>query len=405
MTPHLQAASAWSSGRSIAQTTSRVTAAIAAQLDTAPALAILVATELSPIDLREATALIRAQLEPSVLIGATAPGLIAKEGTLTETPCIAILALTGLDAHPFTLDSLENAGETFPASIDRLGQIIGTRDNARATILLANPKGLAIQAMLPHLNAARGLGRNYPILGSTIDNATLILDDRITSNALVGVTLCGDFRFDAITSQGTTPVGADLIVTRAKGNLIQGLAGRPAIEALNSARQVAGAHTPLLLARLIDENSPTRGRGDYLIRTIVGIDEHSGSIAADELIRTGQTVRFHRHDPETAQSDLAMLLDGHTLDGTPAAAIVFSGADRRVPDGVVLARAFAQPKPGATRSRAGKELAGSTSTLPILGPTGAGEIGPIQGLSYLHRQSAVVGLFRAPEKKLTAEGR
>lgn len=401
----LQAAAAWSSGRSIADAAVRATSTIRSRLDPTPDLCILIATELSPIDLREAVDRVRAELSPRVLIGATATALVAAEGTLSDTPAIGLLALAGVDAHWFTLDTLDQAGEDFPASIDRLGEIMGARDDARATIVLANQKGLALQAMLPRLNAARGVGRRFPILGAAIDDATLILDGETSGHRLVGVTLRGDFRFDAITSQGTTPIGSDLVVTRAKGNLLQGLSGRPAIEALAQAHQIAGTDAPLQLARLIDENSPTRGRADYLVRTIVGMDEASGSIAADELIRPGQTVRFHKHNRDIAESDLAMLLDGHKMDGPPTAAIVFSGAGRKVPDGVVLARAFAQAQPGATRSRGGKELTRPASTVPILGPAGAGEIGPIRSVSYLHRQSAVVGLFRASEKSIKPQER
>ncbi len=401
----LQAASAWSSARSITDATARVTSSINAQLDTTPDLALVIATELSSTDLRQARDQIRAELNPKTLLGTTAPALIAAEGTLTETPAIAVLALIGVHAHPFTLDALEQPGETFPASIDHLAQITGTADDTRATIVLANPKGMAIQAMLPRLNASRGLGRTHPILGTTIEDATLLLNDDTIHQGLVGVTLSGDFRVDAITSQGATPVSENLVVTRAKGNLIQGLGGRPALEALARAHQVAGTDTPLLLARLIDENSPTRGRGDYLMRTIVGMDEQSGSIAADELIRAGQTVRFHRADRAMGEADLAMLLDGHKLDGPPAAALAFSGSLRKIPDGVVLARAFAPAKPGSHRSRSGQELAGVSHTLPILGPAGAGEIGPIRSVSYLHRQSAVVALFRAPEKNIKPQER
>lgn len=368
-----------------------------------PSVAIVLGTGMGAGDAERVVTIVRSALSPFTLIGAVGPALIAGEGTLSEALGVGVLAI----AHPdvrgsaFCLEDLHEAGEDFPASMDRLGEAMGAGDDARATIVLADARGLAIQSLLPRLNAARGVGRRFPILGSVLGAsdgpAMLLIGDRVLDAGLVGVTISGDIGVDVFTSQGATPLAPDMIVTASKGNLVRTISGVAALQVLRGlhAGDRQRGHVPgVMLGRLIDENLSTRGRGDYLMRTIVGFDEQSGSIAIDEALRVGQTVRFHRRDREIAAGDLEMLLDAQKLHGGPLGAIVFGGVGRGVPDGVVVSRAFARTTPGSSRARGGHEIAGQTPSIPLLGLGGAGEIGPIRGVSHLHRQSAVVALLR-----------
>jgi len=303
------------------------------------------------------------------------------------------MAISGIDAHTFSIRDIHKAGEDFPQLVDEIGHTIAASDDARGTIILASRKGLAIQALLPRLNAARGVERSFPILGGLMsDNARLLLDGTSHDQRLVGVTLCGPLRVDAFTSQGIAPVGHDLIVTSAKGHLIRTLGARPALDQLTHARHAARA--PLMLGRLIDENSTTRGRADYLMRRIVGTDETTRSLAVDEQIRVGQTVRFHRYDEQTARDDLIMLLDGYQLDSPPAGAIVFSDTARALPDGTIVSDAFRSTAPGESLSRSGKVLSAHRPSFPLLGMGCAGQIAPIGTWAHLHHNAAVVALLR-----------
>ena len=48
----------------------------------------------------------------------------------------------------------------------------------------------------------------------------------------------------------------------------------------------------LHLGRAFTEIKPVLGRGDFLIRNVVGIDRDSGAIAISDMIEVGQTVQF-----------------------------------------------------------------------------------------------------------------
>ncbi len=398
----VEVASAWSSADEVLDASLRAVDAVQGRLSRPPQLVLLLGTLLDLAQLEQAATLIDDALASPTIIGATADALIAGEGTLSQTRSVGMLAIAGdgVRAHPFTQEDLRESGEDFPATIDRMSEAIGAADDTRATIMLASSRGLAIQSMLPRLNAARGVGRRFPILAGIVDpgsnDVAMLAPAGPQRGGIVGMTLSGDLAIDAITSQGAAPIGPELIVTDAKHHLVRSLSGRPALQVLQSLGVRAGA---CLLGRLIDENRPTRGRGDFLMRTIVGVDPSSGSIALDEPLRPGQTVRFHRHDPPTARGDLEMLLDAQKLHGPAKGAIVFAGCRRGIPEGPLIDRAFAPPSPGTSRSKGGAEITPHPRGLPILGISCSAEVGPIRGVSYLHHSSAVVGLIREPSEQ------
>ena len=111
-------------------------------------------------------------------------------------------------------------------------------------------------------------------------------------------------------SQGATPVGPEMTITAARGNVIDELASKPAIERLREAigeldpREQALAAQGLMLGIVIDENQPEYERGDFLVRPILGADPEAGPLALGERVRVGQTVRMHVRDGATADEDL-----------------------------------------------------------------------------------------------------
>ena len=122
-------------------------------------------------------------------------------------------------------------------------------------------------------------------------------------------------------SQGATPVGPEMTITAARGNVIEELASKPAIERLREAigeldpHEQALAAQGLMLGIVIDENQPDYERGDFLVRPIIGADPEAGSLALGERVRVGQTVRMHVRDGATADEDLR---DGAARPGAGA---------------------------------------------------------------------------------------
>ena len=111
-------------------------------------------------------------------------------------------------------------------------------------------------------------------------------------------------------SQGAAPVGPEMTVTGAEGNVVSELASKPALDRLREViedfdhHEQALAAEGLLLGIVIDENQPEYERGDFLVRPIVGVDPATGAVAVGNHMRVGQTVRIHVRDASSASDDL-----------------------------------------------------------------------------------------------------
>src|SRR5437016_4706967 len=146
-----------------------------------------------------------------------------------------------------------------------------------------------------------------------LEDGLRVVRDRIGADAVVGCGAQGvvgsgpqleqggvDVR--PCVSQGARPIGPEMVVTAGEGNVIEELASKPALVRLKEAiaeldfAERTLAAQGLLLGIVIDENRPEYGRGDFLIRGLLGVDEESGSISVGEQVRVGQTVRLQVRD-------------------------------------------------------------------------------------------------------------
>jgi small ligand-binding sensory domain FIST len=185
-----------------------------------------------------------------------------------------------------------------------------------------------------------------------------------------------------VVSQGCRPLGQPMIVTRAEGNLVLDLAGRPALDRLEEAvadaspderaRLAAGLHIGIA----VDEHRMTFESGDFLVRAVVGADRDAGALALGQRVEVGTTVQFHVRDAEAADQDLRRLMAGRDGDG----ALVFTcnGRGRHL---------FGVPDHDA------RVVAEAIDSRAVAGMFCAGEIGPVGTRSYLHSFTASVVLF------------
>ena len=139
--------------------------------------------------------------------------------------------------------------------------------------------------------------------------AALLSDGEVVREGAVGVTLAGvDVR--PCVSQGARPIGPEMVITAAEGNVVHELASQPALERLKQAileldpHDRALATQGLLLGIVVDENKPDYRRGDFLVRGLLGVDEESESISVGERVRVGQTIRMQVRDGASADEDL-----------------------------------------------------------------------------------------------------
>jgi small ligand-binding sensory domain FIST len=336
------------------------------------------------------------RLEPRNLIGCGAGGTLAQGRELEETPGVVVWAasLPGAEVSTMHLRA-ERDGDGFrllglPADLARpaAGDATG---RGEAIIPLCDPFSFPSELLLEALERARP---RAPVLGGLASAAfaggtVLLRDGDVHSDGAVAASLTGVEVLPCV-SQGATPVGAEMAITAAEGNMIAELAGKPAMERLGEViaalpereRELAAAG--VLLGIVIDENRPSYERGDFLVRPIIGADRESGAVVTAERVRVGQTIRLHVRDAASADEDLreALRVQAQALgDRGAAGALLFTCNGRG-------SNMFEVPDHDAA---AIEDSLGA----PAGGFFCAGEIGPVGGRNFLHGFTATMAVFPA----------
>jgi small ligand-binding sensory domain FIST len=326
------------------------------------------------------------RLDPAHLIGCGAGGVVGAGREIEEGPGAVVWAASMPDAdistHHFRL---ERVGDD--------AALVGLPDEVPGDclILLADPYTFSTEALLASLNESRP---DMPVLGGLASAAvagggTLFRDGDVLAEGAVGCSLSGIPVLPCV-SQGAAPVGPEMTITAAEGNVIEELASRPAIERLSEAigslpsREQELARGGVMLGMVIDENKPEYRRGDFLIRPIIGADQEAGTIAIGEPVRVGQTVRLHVRDAASADEDLreALEIQAEALASSrPAGALLFTCNGRG-------SHMFNLPDHDAA-------ALDDALGVPAGGFFCAGEIGPVGGRNFLHGFTATMAVFPA----------
>ena len=331
-------------------------------------------------------------LSPEALVGCGAGGVLGGRREIEGGTAVVVWAASLGEA----------TAQTFHAEARQIDEGIAIEgfpdlSGADGAILLPDPYTFPTDLVLHDL---RTRAPGVPVIGGMAsaeadgdpdeDGALLLHGHEAVTGGAVGIRLDGVELLPCV-SQGATPVGPELTITAAEGNVISELAGRPALEKLRDvigelpgeARELVSRG--LLLGLVIDGGKPEYLQGDFLVRGLVGADPDAGSIAVAAGVRPGQVVRLHARDADSADRDLreALTLRREALGGAaPAGALVFTCNGRgRGMFGVADHDAEA----------IGDEL----GDVPSAGFFAAGEIGPVGGESFLHGFTATVGVFPA----------
>jgi small ligand-binding sensory domain FIST len=331
------------------------------------------------------------RLEPASLIGCGAGGTLASGREVEAGPGLAVWAASLPGAEVTTLHvAAEREGDEVVLT-GLTSELEGAPRPDEAVILLADPYSFPAELLLDELAELRP---GTPVLGglssAAVDGGSVLMrDGEVLTGGAVGALVSGVEVLPCV-SQGAAPVGPEMTITAAEGNIINELASRPAIERLGEViaelpeREQALAANGVLLGIVIDENRPEHVRGDFLVRPIVGADRASGSVATGEAVRVGQTVRLHVRDAVSADEDLRSALRDQVEalgDAGAAGALLFTCNGRGshmfdVPD----------HDAGTLQDALGAPAAGFFC---------AGEIGPVGGRNFLHGFTATIAVFPA----------
>jgi len=349
----------------------------------APDLALVFACGAEPDDVAAALERAGELSGATTAIGCSAPGVIGggRGVELTSAVSVWVGALPGVGLRSFHLEVLRTS-----ESIAVVGMPVHRPDD-RAAVMLVDPWSFPVDAFVEQANdALPGL----PISGANAigmrgaGSTRLLADGVVRDRGAVGVVLGGDVAPVPLVSQGCRPVGPTMTVTAADGNLVLGLAGRPATAKLEELlvqlppAEQAMVSSGLLLGVAMDEYADEHGLGDFLVRRVVGVDAERDGLVVDDVVAVGQTVQLQVRDAESAGHDLDRLLA--TVPGDVAGALLFACTGRG-------ADLFGTADHDVQAVRTGLRTSG------VAGMFAAGEIGPVAGRSHLHTFTASVLAF------------
>lgn len=367
------------------QAVGEVAGAVLEHLGEAPDLAVVFVSASHAGALEDIAAALRSLLAPDVLIGCAAGSVVGGSHEVEGGPAISLWAARVASVTPLRLLTEEHDGEAVISGVPSPELLTEDR---QVVLVLADPFSFPADDFLTGLREQVGL--DLPVVGGLASAAPgpggnrLVLGSEVVSDGAVAVVV-GGIDVATVVSQGCRPIGEPMTITRGEGHLIHELAGRPALDRVQELvaslgpRDLALARSGLHVGRVIDERKLDYGRGDFLIRSVLGADRTTLAVAVGDRIEVGDTVQFQVRDAESADEDLRALMAPSRGEG----ALLFTCNGRG-------SQLFGKADHDAGIVSAA--LAGA----PVAGMSCAGEIGPVGATSFLHGFTASVALFRDP---------
>jgi small ligand-binding sensory domain FIST len=342
-------------------------------------------------DAEELPALLGKELAPLRALGGNVAGTIAGGREVEGRPSIAILAmrLPGARVHSFALTPSELSrledGRALVAALDLYPT------DAPKLLALSDPMSADPERLLALVNDAYP---GAPLVGGLasgvqLGRPTWLLHDReVLARGTAAVALTGDVAFDVLVAQGCRPIGDPLVVTKSEGNVLQELGGRPPLEVLRETLSRCPpddqrlARRSLFAGLAMSEGKSRPGRGDFVVRNLLGFDQGTGALVLGAVPRRGQTLQFQLRDAKTSDQDLQSLLGALPEGGaSPRGGFLVSCCGR----GLGL---YGEPDHDVSlvQSRLGP--------LPLAGFFASGEYGPVGGRNYVHGYTSSLAVIR-----------
>jgi small ligand-binding sensory domain FIST len=344
-------------------------------------------------------ALLAREFESAFLFGCCAGGVIGGGRELEDRPALSLTAavLPDVKLHGTHFETVDVP----PVFVERRmwedTLQVGAHENP-AFLLLADPFSFAADGLL------KGLDRAFPGSpkigglasgGRQPGTTALYLNDRVYHSGLIVLSMTGDIEVHTTLAQGSRPIGDPMFVTGVHDNLIRELDGRVPREVLSAVfERLPAADRKLFSEALYIGIGAARDRseyrsGDFLIRSILGLDPKSGALWIGDQVEANTVVQLHLRDAVSAAQDIERSLKAHrqALSGNePAASLLFSCVSRG-------AGFYGQPDHDSNAYRR------IVADIPVGGFFCGGEIGPIQGTTYVHGHTSVFGTVGPRSRK------
>jgi small ligand-binding sensory domain FIST len=316
-------------------------------------------------------------------LGCTAEGVMGAGVGVQDVSAVSVWVaeLPGATLRTFHL-------EVLPA--DGAAAVVGVpepRPDDDVMIVLADPFSFPVDGFLQQV--ARVLP-GVPVAGALAHGAAgpgstrLWVDGRTVGRGAVGVVASGTGA-RAVLSQGCRPVGPEMLVTEAAGNVVRGLSLERARDKVQGVlvdlppgdQALASRGLYLGIAAAEGKDEP-----EYLVRSVVSVDQDGYGLVLAHPVEVGQTVRLHVRDADAADADLREALGRVRSPGSGALLLSCRGRG-----GGTFGPSYGGTSHDAqaVREALGADAVGGLFT--------AGEIGPVGERSWLHGFSASVVVF------------
>ena len=257
------------------------------------------------------------------VVGGSVEGIVASGVEVSSYPAVMVLAVSEVEAEPFLVRDLggdaERAGEEVAA---RVGPDLAPDD---LVVAIADLLGLGVSGLVPgltrHLGPATilGTGASPTPRGSSL----LWQGSEVARDGIAGFVLRG-VRPRVAIAQAGRPVTPPLRVTRARGNWVLALEGRPALDVYFEAVRKVGLEPavdepPPLLAGL----SESSGSQAVLLRNLVGLDPARAAFSVPEPMASGRLLAFFQLDAAAALQGFLEQLES-LRDPMPAFGLYFN---------------------------------------------------------------------------------
>lgn len=256
----------------------------------------------------------RGVLGPSVpVVGCSAQGVVGRGSVREEGYAAGALALGGSSVgithglvESIVTDAFERGRE--------LGQKLraGHATSPKAAVVHYDAlsgidpdrflAGLFRELECPILGGASAHSFNYESLHQTFQYC----DDRVLSGAAVGFALSGELGVEFQGCHGCSPIGIELTVTRAEGNVVKELDGKRAFDVWTELCGDIDSNSNQSSALAIGVPLGPRPE-DYLVRAAYRLDPTSGDVYLGPAIPEGTRIMLHHRTVEDVTDGAARM--------------------------------------------------------------------------------------------------
>lgn len=318
------------------------------------------------------------------VFGCSGYGVISGNREIENEPAAVALALRGCDSEPF-VDTLEDSGS-------RAGYGLAQRwpSDAVTALLFPDVSSFDANAFFREFQRTHGFAPLIGGISAGQPQASIFCGDHVAAGKLSSLIIRGAITCDIVVTQCCEPLSDILPIAASENNVIHKLGSEPALNVLKSSLKASSAGSEaartgnVFAGMLMDDKKAEPGRGDFLIRTLVGADQESGTISIGAPAHVGQKFAFLYRNSDVSSADLAARLT----------TVKEQIGDQPIVFGLYFNCAGRGTSLYGRKNVDIEMIRHHLGDFPLVGFNCNGEIAPVGRKNILHNFTGVLALFR-----------